>query len=445
VIHLWRKGSAAPYTRILNGLLASEEDGGVGFEALGKLFDGQEDTFVADDDDINAYENNDPWLTSTTKKSSSRANNKKKTRDAIRDDDDEDSDAGYSSDRGETKLSRRILNSTVLRCKLRERAHVLKEGLLLTIPFRTVEEYLGKLQLCAESIRDCRSLGLVYLAAAVSDFYIPEEQRCKHKIQSRDYGLSGGKGDDDDDDDDANDTKNNAHGNKSAIQLKGDGEGITIHLSPVPKCLSLLRETWAPDAFCVSFKLETDKNILHDKAKMAMDRYGVHVVIGNLLSTRHEKVWILQRKDGDDGYPNHDYTTATSVSGTTTTANDDDGSLLEMLELSNGRNGTNKLASASSDELEDSIISHIVERHFSYIATNHLTGNHNNSFNTTNPLMAGAEAAARHNLHLQEKKRKLQKEIYWNKVQDVGLQLAGHAIGMYLTYVLSSGLQRRMR
>ena len=51
VIHLWRRGSAAPYTRVLNGLLTS---GGasqqLGFEAMGRLFEGQEDT-VDDDED----------------------------------------------------------------------------------------------------------------------------------------------------------------------------------------------------------------------------------------------------------------------------------------------------------------------------------------------------------------------------------------------------------
>ena len=35
----------------------------------------------------------------------------------------------------------------------------------------------------------CGSLGLAYLAAAVSDFYVPEGCRSTHKIQSRDYGI----------------------------------------------------------------------------------------------------------------------------------------------------------------------------------------------------------------------------------------------------------------
>jgi len=396
VIHLWRRGSAAPYTRVLNGLLTSSEGGGqqLGFDAMGRLFEGQIDTVDDDGDDVhNDRAEHDPWLTSTSNSaSSSRDIHTKKNREAIHDDDDDDEDpyaASYAysnNDRGETKLSRRILNSTKLRCKLRERTDVLQKGLLLTVPFRTVEEYLAKLQLCAESMQDCRSLGLIYLAAAVSDFYIPLHSRSEHKIQSRDYGLSGGK----------NATGDEHVGHKSAIEVKEDGAGIDIHLSPVPKCISLLRGVWAPDAFCISFKLETDKNILYDKAKMAMERYGIHMVIGNLLSTRHEKVWALQKRNEDEEDSNHE-------NGTTTICSNNDDPLVEILELSKGANGTNA-GSSSSDELEESIISHIVERHFSYIATNYpISTNNNNSSSTdegnTNsssnpaaatPLMAGS-------------------------------------------------------
>lgn len=48
VIHLWRKGSAAPYTRVLNGLLSPNGAGQLDFEGLGRLFEGQED--VVDDE-----------------------------------------------------------------------------------------------------------------------------------------------------------------------------------------------------------------------------------------------------------------------------------------------------------------------------------------------------------------------------------------------------------
>jgi len=403
VIHLWRKGSAAPYTRVLNRLLSSsgKHEAGLDFETISRLFEGQE---VRDDincDDSGRCTNQDPWLTSPPSSKSSLVKNE------IHDD-------RLNEISGEAKLSKHILNSTILKTKLRERMHVVQKGLLLTLPFRTVGEYLVKLQLCAQAIRDCQSLGLIYSAAAVSDFYIPAELKSEHKIQSRDYGGVGAENSDGD----GKETDGDKGEEESSIQVRKSGEGITIHLSPVPKCISFLREEWAPDAFCVTFKLETDKTILYEKAKMAIDKYGVHIVIGNLLSTRHEKVCVLQRKDDENSNDSND---------------------LPVVVIS--KESHTKL---DSDELEDQIISFIVEKHFSYIANHCPTSKSEDNLPTT-VLMASAEAAACHNLYLREKKKKLQKELYWKKVQDMTLQLIGHAAGMYLTYIFSTFMQKRLR
>ena len=51
-----------------------------------------------------------------------------------------------------------------------------------------------------------------------------------------------------------------------------------------------------PNAFVVSFKLETDDNILVKKAQRALDTYGHHLVIANLLQTRKHRV-IMVAKD----------------------------------------------------------------------------------------------------------------------------------------------------
>ena len=42
---------------------------------------------------------------------------------------------------------------------------------------------------------------------------------------------------------------------------------LSLNLSKVPKMLGVLRQTWAPGAFVVSFKLETDETILVKKVK----------------------------------------------------------------------------------------------------------------------------------------------------------------------------------
>ena len=198
----------------------------------------------------------DPWLISTAENPSAPTHQNKQH-------DNDDGNNNKNHKNTETKLSKAIHQSKFLRTKLQERARVVEEGLLLTVPFRTVEEYLTKLKMCATAIKDLRSLGLIYLAAAVSDFYIPHEKKALHKIQSRNYGLDAKNND-------AAAKDNHQDSNGSAIEVLENGEGIVIRLSPVPKCISFLRKSWAPDAFCVSFKLETN-HILRDKARMTMD------------------------------------------------------------------------------------------------------------------------------------------------------------------------------
>ena len=58
---------------------------------------------------------------------------------------------------------------------------------LLNIPFVTLGEYLHKLKAVAEVVGNRHALFV--LAAAVSDFYIPDKKMITHKIQSREGPL----------------------------------------------------------------------------------------------------------------------------------------------------------------------------------------------------------------------------------------------------------------
>ncbi|KAK9813822.1 hypothetical protein WJX73_000218 [Symbiochloris irregularis] len=139
---------------------------------------------------------------------------------------------------------------------------VRKQGVLLHITFETLFEYLKFLEVIAHQLRSCGRQAGFYLAAAVSDFYIPWASMVEHKMQSTDAS-----------------------------------DGLTLHLRKVPKMLGVLRHHWAPEAFIVSFKLETDERILMDKARGAMERYGVHVVVANTLQDRKERVQLVQATD----------------------------------------------------------------------------------------------------------------------------------------------------
>ncbi|WOL02279.1 phosphopantothenate--cysteine ligase 2-like isoform X2 [Canna indica] len=66
-----------------------------------------------------------------------------------------------------------------------------------------------------------------------------------------------------------------------------------MRLTQVPKMLSVLRKDWAPSAFCISFKLETDPDILLQKADMAMQKYSMHVVVANELANYKKEVTVV--------------------------------------------------------------------------------------------------------------------------------------------------------
>ena len=156
-----------------------------------------------------------------------------------------------------------------------------KEKSLLLLPFTTVNQYLWSLKAIGKLLNEKGCL--FYLAAAVSDFFVPYSKLPTHKIQSRDYGLAKGK-------DGSDNPKNNAASTTS------DGK-LIVNLDPVPKFLRRLVDSWATQAMIVSFKLETDPSILIDKAQYALKRYQHQLVIGNLLQTRNKEVVFVTPKN----------------------------------------------------------------------------------------------------------------------------------------------------
>ncbi|KAI9485945.1 MAG: DNA/pantothenate metabolism flavoprotein [Benjaminiella poitrasii] len=136
---------------------------------------------------------------------------------------------------------------------------VKKENRLLMLDFVTLSDYLFKLQAGSQILARLEEKAMYYLAAAVSDFFIPSQKMVEHKIQSRDGGL-------------------------------------TLTLDQVPKFLKPLVSNWASKSLIVSFKLETDINLLVPKARQALTRYGHQVVIGNMLRTRKQTVTLITKE-----------------------------------------------------------------------------------------------------------------------------------------------------
>ena len=131
---------------------------------------------------------------------------------------------------------------------------------LFNIPFTALNDYLHWLRAAAEELGKYDQKVVFYLAAAVSDFYIPADQMPEHKIQS------------------------------------SEGE-LQLSLKLVPKMLAPLVSAWAPKAYVASFKLETDPNMLIPKAKGALEKYSHQLVIGNLLERRKKEVILVSRED----------------------------------------------------------------------------------------------------------------------------------------------------
>ncbi|KAG4033332.1 hypothetical protein MFRU_005g03430 [Monilinia fructicola] len=162
-------------------------------------------------------------------------------------------------------------------------------NLLLTLPFTTITDYLFVLRAIAQLMRPLGPRGLLYLAAAVSDFFVPPERMQEHKIQSTnatDANTPEIRGSEERGEGEEEEAFDNFDSSPSVPRSKR----LIVDLDPVPKFLKNLVDGWAPEGMIVSFKLETDPSILVRKAKYSLDRYQHHLVIGNLLATRKWEV-----------------------------------------------------------------------------------------------------------------------------------------------------------
>ncbi|CAI9547826.1 unnamed protein product [Staurois parvus] len=127
---------------------------------------------------------------------------------------------------------------------------------MLSLEYHTLSDYLHLLLAAARALSPLGSNAMFYLAAAVSDFYIPASEMPEHKIQSSSGPLQ-------------------------------------ITMKMVPKMLSPLVKDWAPKAFVISFKLETDPEILIERARKALETYRHQVVVANVLDTRRSYVMVV--------------------------------------------------------------------------------------------------------------------------------------------------------
>jgi len=182
-------------------------------------------------------------------------------------------------------------------------------GTLHSLTFVTVNDYLWLLRAVSQEMAILKRKAMFYLAAAVSDFFLPQQKMSEHKIQS-------GKG------------------------------NLSIEMDQVPKILKPLVDEWTPGGYIISFKLETDQNLLLPKARQALERYGHQVVIGNDLHRRKFEVVFVSKERAKDG------------SGVSDSFAED----WLRIDLHN-----NVAAGFAEKEIEEDIVAELVKRHSNWI------------------------------------------------------------------------------
>eukprot|EP00808_Paulinella_micropora_P028562 g52702.t1 len=157
-------------------------------------------------------------------------------------------------------LQTALKDNKMIQTALKDNKMIQDSGSLLHLEFNNVGEYMHLLKAACEALAPCKKQAMLVSAAAVSDFFIPEPEMEAHKIQSRDGPLR-------------------------------------LELAQTPKLLPVIRYKWAPDMYCVSFKLETKESLLIPKSRAAIQKYGMHCVVANELHSRYDKLMLVAAKE----------------------------------------------------------------------------------------------------------------------------------------------------
>ena len=153
-----------------------------------------------------------------------------------------------------------------------------------------VGDYVHMLHACTKSISTLGQSAMLYLAAAVSDFYIPSSAMVFLCLTDRTYCVF-----------DIFITYVYLFISQPEHKIQSSDGRLSLTLELVPKLLKPLVSTWAASCFVVSFKLETDPTLLEGKSRRALQHYGHQVVVGNVLTTRKREVWLYTAEEGADG------------------------------------------------------------------------------------------------------------------------------------------------
>ena len=149
--------------------------------------------------------------------------------------------------------------------------------------------------------------------------------------------------------------------------------GLQLELSQVPKMLRKLTLEWAPNSYVISFKLETDEEILFDKAWKAICNYRVNLVVANLLHTRTNVCYLIyDQKIVSTNISKHE----------------------EMISSDHHRNINNRSVEIVNKEqaiIETMLVAKVIEKHLYFYSQSVLLGS-SDSINSNNSCGANIDA-----------------------------------------------------
>lgn len=157
--------------------------------------------------------------------------------------------------------------------------------------------------------------------------------------------------------------------------------GLRLDLDQVPKLLGKLKSEWAPRSFVVSFKLETDEEILYKKAKRAIEKYRVDLVVANMLHTRAERCFAIAWRPIVLVGGAKSAAKAVTLGAMTVP--------LQRQDMGDGGSVVLIERPAERTLIEPSLVAHLVEQHAAFIGTAESSASGGDASAT-----AGAEAGA---------------------------------------------------
>jgi hypothetical protein len=168
-----------------------------------------------------------------------------------------------------------------------------------------------------------------------------------------------------------------------------------------------------------------------------MEKADVHMVIGNVLATRYEKVFVLTRDNNVDDDDNSVDRSKSLTNQTIVTDLPKGFHIEEITSLGSG-------GECAANDLESVTIDYVTRHHFYYISTNLSVSDEAKSFAKSAAEMTvrrAMEARVIHDNRLDRERRRLRREGLILRASELAWNVLGSALGMAISYGIARIMQ----